>query len=93
MPPQPQVSSLEMESRNANRTIQPSKRIDGWVIARPGQKRPTALADSKADALKMARTMVRRDGGGEIRVKNSMGKVVESRTVRANPFNRRRQAA
>jgi hypothetical protein len=36
--------------------------------------------------------MVRRDGGGEVRIKNSMGKVVESKTVRANPFHRRRAA-
>jgi len=42
--------------------------------------------------MKMARSMVRHDGGGEVRIKNSMGKVVESKTVRGNPFQRRRAA-
>lgn len=82
-----------MERRSANQTIQPSKRSDGWVVVPAGKKQATAFVDSKAGALKLARTMVRRDGGGEVRVKNRMGKVVEAKTVRGNPFGRRRRAA
>jgi hypothetical protein len=39
--------------------------------------------------MKKAQAMVRRDGGEEIRVKNRIGKVVESKTVRGSLLPRR----
>lgn len=83
---------MTMASRSPNCSVQPSKRLGGWEVVQAGHKRASAFAEKKSDAMKMARSMVRHDGGGEVRIKNSMGKVVESKTVRGNPFQRRRAA-
>ncbi len=71
-----------METRTTNRNVQPSKRLGGWEIVRAGNKRASAFDETKAGAVKKARAMVRREGGGEVRVKNDLGKVVELKKVR-----------
>jgi hypothetical protein len=68
----------------ANRNVQPSKRLGGWEIVRAGNKRASEFDDTKAGAVKKAREMVRDEGGGELRVKNEIGKVVEFEQVRGS---------
>jgi hypothetical protein len=81
-----------MMTRTANRNVQPSKRLGGWEIVTAGSKRASAFDETRAGAVKKARAMVRRDGGGEVRVKNDIGKVVESTTVRGTPWSRKAAA-
>lgn len=71
-----------MQRETANRNVQPSKRLGGWEIVRAGSRRATEFDQTKAGALEKARAMVRRDGGGEVRIKNAVGKVVELEKVR-----------
>jgi hypothetical protein len=61
-----------------------------WEIRKEGHRRATAHGRTKDDAIKAARTAVRKDGGGEVIVMNRTGKVVEADTV-ARP--KRRAAA
>lgn len=53
----------------------------GWDVLKEGHRRASVQAETQGKALAQARQMARRDGGGEIRVINSMGKVIASDTV------------
>lgn len=81
-----------MATHTANRNVQPSKRLGGWEIVRAGNKRASAFDETKEGAVKKARAMVRRDGGGEVRIKNNLGKVVELKKVRGTLWSRRAAA-
>jgi hypothetical protein len=78
-----------MATQTANRNVQPNKRIGGWEIVRAGNRRASAFDETKVGAVKKAQAMVRNEGGGEVRVKNHLGKVVESKTVRGAGWSRR----
>ena len=81
-----------MEPQTANRSVQPSKRLGGWEIVRAGSRRASEFDDTRAGAVKKARVMVRKDGGGEVRIKNDLGKVVELKKVRGPLWGRRAAA-
>ena len=53
----------------------------GWDVLKEGDRRPRTQASSKTEAVARARSMVRREGGGEIRVVNRAGKIVGSSRV------------
>jgi hypothetical protein len=91
-PPEQRVSSPTMEAPTPNRNVQPSKRLGGWEIVRAGSRRATEFDETKAGAVKKARTMVRKEGGGEVRIKNDLGKVVEMKKVRGPLWGRRAAA-
>jgi len=71
-----------MESQTSNRNVQPNDYIGGWEIVRAGSARALAFDRTREGAVRKARAMVRREGGGEVRVKNRVGKVVESKRIR-----------
>jgi hypothetical protein len=54
----------------------------GWDVVKEGHRRPTASAGTRREAVARARALARREGGGEVRVMNRSGKIVESSTVR-----------
>jgi hypothetical protein len=81
-----------MTTRTANRNVQPNERLGGWEIVRAGERFASVFDETKEGAVKKAQTMVRREGGGEVRVKNDLGKVVELKHVRG-AFSSRRAAA
>jgi Uncharacterized protein conserved in bacteria (DUF2188) len=60
-----------------------------WDVLQEGHRRSAVQADTKAEAVKRARDVVRREGGGEVRVMNRMGKIVTADTVTV-PRPRRR---
>jgi hypothetical protein len=71
----------------------PTKRFvresgDGWEVLAEGHRRSAIVADTREKAIARARGIVSRQGGGEIRVVNRVGKVVDSRTV-ARPAQKR----
>lgn len=49
----------------------------GWGVIKEGHRNATAYGSSRADALRTARYQMRGEGGGEIRVLNETGKVIE----------------
>jgi hypothetical protein len=71
-----------MEFQTSNRNVQPNEHIGGWEIVRADSVRALAFDRTREGAVRKARAMVRREGGGEVRVKNRVGKVVESERVR-----------
>ncbi|HEY5943466.1 MAG TPA: DUF2188 domain-containing protein [Solirubrobacterales bacterium] len=81
-----------METRTADRSVQPSKRLGGWEIVRAGSRRASEFDETRSGAVKKARAMVRREGGGEVRIKNDLGKVVELKRVRGALWSRRAAA-
>jgi hypothetical protein len=91
-PPRRRVSSSGMEVPTANRNVQPSKRLGGWEIVRAGSRRASEFDETKAGAVRKARALVREEGGGEVRIKNDRGKVVELKKVRAPRWGRRAAA-
>jgi hypothetical protein len=82
-----------MATPTANRNVQPNERLGAWEIVRAGERRAFDFDETKEGAVKKARAMVRREGGGEVRVKNDLGKVVESEKVRGLPWSRPAAAA
>jgi hypothetical protein len=65
-----------------NRYVRPASQ-GGWEIVKEGHRRGTALETTKARAIVRARELVRSEGGGEVRVMNRTGKLVDSNTVPA----------
>lgn len=76
--------------RATTRYVKKASSGRGWDVVKEGHRRATAHGATKAKALKTARDLVRQEGGGEIRVLNRTGKVVDASRV-ARP--RRRLAA
>lgn len=64
-----------------NRYVQPSKKDDGWEILKEGHRRATAHAATEAQAVAQARILARREGGGEIRIRDRTGKIADVRVV------------
>jgi hypothetical protein len=61
----------------------------GWDVLRDGDRRAAVRADTKEHALARARDVVRREGGGEVRLINAAGKIVRSSQVKATRQGRR----
>lgn len=53
----------------------------GWDVVKEGHRRATAHGTTKADAVETARELIRQEGGGEIRILNRTGKVVDASKV------------
>lgn len=54
---------------------------DGWEVLREGDRRTTVHSDTRKKAVARARDIVRKQGGGEIRVLNRAGKIIGSSKV------------
>jgi hypothetical protein len=80
-----------MATRTANRNVQHNERLGGWQVVRAGERLASAFDETKEGAVEKAKAMVRHEGGGEVRVKDDLGKVVESQRVRGT-FRFRRAA-
>ena len=65
----------------------------GWDVLREGDRRAAISAPTKERALARARDLVRREGGGEVRVINDAGKIVRASTVTQAAKNGRHRSA
>jgi hypothetical protein len=52
-----------------------------WDVLSEGQRRSSVQADTKAEAVRRARVVVGREGGGEVRVMDRVGKISDTVTV------------
>lgn len=55
----------------------------GWDVIKEGHRRATAHGATKADAVNVARELVRLEGGGEVQVLDRTSKTVETKKVAA----------
>jgi hypothetical protein len=61
----------------------------GWNVKAPGAKRASAHTKTKAQATDAARAILRRAGGGELRVQNRDGRIGKAHTVPKGHESRR----
>jgi hypothetical protein len=64
-----------------DRYVQPNKERGGWDVVKEGHGRVSVHTDTKAEAIDRARQIIRNEGGGELRVKNEQGRLIDSNTV------------
>ncbi len=73
-----------------DRYIVPSKGGNGgWDIVKHGHRRATGHAKTKSEAIANARSILRREGGGELRIMNRDGKLTDSNTIAPRPTRRK----
>lgn len=65
-----------------NRYVQPNAN-GGWDILKEGHRRALVHCETEQNAVECAVELTRLEGGGEIRVMNTMGKIVRETTVAA----------
>jgi Uncharacterized protein conserved in bacteria (DUF2188) len=53
----------------------------GWDVVKEGHRRATAHGSTKVDAVRTARELTRQESGGEIRILNRTGRVVDASKV------------
>jgi hypothetical protein len=79
------VSTREMAGQETQmqntRYVKKATSGKGWDVVKEGHRRATAHGATKADAVKTARELTRQEGGGEIRILNRTGKVVDASRV------------
>jgi Uncharacterized protein conserved in bacteria (DUF2188) len=64
-----------------DRYVQPNKQRGGWDIVKEGHQRVSAHTHNKAQAINRARQIIRNEGGGELRIKNERGRLIDSDTI------------
>ena len=74
-----------------DRYVQPNKERGGWDVVKELHKQASAHTETKEQAINRARQIIRNQGGGELRIKNERGQLIESNTV--TPPRHRRRAA
>ena len=52
-----------------------------WEGRKPGAKRASVVANTKREAEKRTREMLRKDGGGELQIRDERGRIADSDTV------------
>lgn len=70
------------KGNDSDRYVQPNNERGGWDVVKERHERASAHTRTKAEAVGRAREIVRNEGGGEIRIKNMHGKLIDSDTVR-----------
>lgn len=63
-----------------------------WDVLKEGHRRSTVQAPNMQAAISRARAAVRREGGGEVRIMNRAGKMMDSRTVAGQTASARSSA-
>jgi hypothetical protein len=53
----------------------------GWDVVRPGGERASAHTRTKAEALDRGREIVSNQGGGELRIHDRRGRIIDSDTI------------
>lgn len=74
-------------TNDTDRYVVPNNERDGWDVKKENAKRASAHTDVKKDAVNRARKIVKNEGGGEIRIQNQKGKLIDSDTVRGPKHN------
>jgi hypothetical protein len=73
-----------------DRYVQPNKERGGWDVVKEGHKQASAHTATKAEAIDRARQIVSNQGGGELRIKNERGQLIDSDTIKPGLESSRR---
>lgn len=76
-----------------DRYVQPNQKRGGWDVVKEGHQQASAHTATKNEAIQRARQIIRNQGGGELRIKNERGRLIDSDTVkpaRESPAGARR---
>jgi hypothetical protein len=63
------------------RNVEPDGKRGGWKVTAPGSSRASGRLPTQAAAEKRAKQIVKRAGGGEVRIHDRDGKMRDSDTV------------
>lgn len=67
---------------DSDRYVEPNKERGGWDVKKEDADRASAHTHLKKDAVNRAREIVGNLGGGEIRIANKEGMLIDSDTVK-----------
>jgi hypothetical protein len=67
-----------------DRYVQPNKERGGWDVVKELHKQVSAHTETKAEAIDRAREIIKNQGGGELRIKNERGQLIESNTIKSS---------
>lgn len=67
---------------DTDRYVVPNKERGGWDVVKEDHQRASAHTHLKAEAVDRAREIVQNEGGGEIRIANQKGRLIDSDTVK-----------
>jgi uncharacterized protein DUF2188 len=70
------------KANDSDRYIVPNKERGGWDVKREGAQRSSFHGDTKKETIDRGREIVRNEGGGELRIQNRHGDLIDSDTVR-----------
>jgi Uncharacterized protein conserved in bacteria (DUF2188) len=73
-----------------DRYVQPNQTRGGWDVVKEGSKQASAHTETKERAINRARQIIRNQGGGELRIKNEQGRLIDSDTIAPGRESRRR---
>lgn len=66
-----------------DRYVQPNKQRGGWDVVKESHKQASAHTATKEQAINRARQIIKNAGGGELRIKNERGQLIDSDTIKA----------
>jgi hypothetical protein len=69
------------KGNDSDRYIQP-RREGGWEVVKERHDRASVVTRTKQEALDRGREIVRNTGGGELRIKDRHGKLIDSDTIK-----------
>jgi Uncharacterized protein conserved in bacteria (DUF2188) len=70
------------KANDRHRYVVPNEERGGWDVKKEAAKRASTHTPRKSEAINRARQIVRNQGGGEIRIQNQKGKLIDSDTVK-----------
>jgi len=70
-------------SNDNDRYVQPNKQRGGWDVVKELHKQASAHTETKEEAISRARQIIKNQGGGELKIKNARGQLIESNTIKA----------
>jgi hypothetical protein len=73
-----------------DRFVQPNKERGGWAVVKELHKQASAHMETKQEAINRARQIIRNQGGGELRIKNERGQLIDSDTIKPGRASRAR---
>jgi hypothetical protein len=72
-----------------DRYVVPSEE-GGWDVVKENHQRASAHLPTKREAINRARQIVAYAGGGEVRIQNQQGQLIDSDTIRPGNESKRR---
>lgn len=70
------------KKNDSDRYVVPNSDCGGWDVVKESHNRASAHAPTKAEAINRGREIIKGQGGGELRIANKQGKLIDSDTVR-----------